>query len=233
MADLKGKKVVFTGALTNQTRSQATKAAEKRGCKVAASISKAVDYVVIGENAGQKADKAESLGIKCLTEDEWEDMLSGNSAKKTRLDSPELDDSENMESDEEGAKSDLDLKGKKVVFTGTLKNQTRNQATKDAERHGCKVAASISKAVDYVIIGENAGQKADKAKSLGIQCLTENEWDDVISGKGGSSRPTTSQSQVKSGGPKRKCRYWDKCFRTNKNHLQLFLHPEKPQLKST
>ncbi|CAH1775676.1 unnamed protein product, partial [Owenia fusiformis] len=128
-----------------------------------------------------KADKAESLGITCLTESEWADVLSGNSAKedgdsadkcinspkkernsakkggnlsrkggnstkKARLDSSELDDGEDMESDEEGAEPDLDLKGKKVVFTGTLINQTHSQATKDAVMHGCKVAASISKA---------------------------------------------------------------------------------------
>ncbi|CAH1775677.1 unnamed protein product, partial [Owenia fusiformis] len=160
-------------------------------------------------------------------------QLSFKSAKYRKLPSPEMDDtdSEDVESEEEDVKIDVDLKGKKVVFTGALTNQTRSQATKAAETRGCKVAASISKAVDYVVIGENAGQKADKAKALGIQCLTENEWDDVISGKGGSSRQAASQ--VKSGGPKRKCRYWDKCFRTNKNHLQLFLHPEKPQLKST
>jgi DNA ligase (NAD+) len=66
-----GKTVVFTGALATLTRSAAEKQAEALGAKVTGSVSKKTDYVVVGADAGSKADKAQALGVKILSEDEW------------------------------------------------------------------------------------------------------------------------------------------------------------------
>jgi DNA ligase (NAD+) len=66
-----GKTVVFTGTLTRIGRSEAKARAETLGAKVAGSVSKKTDYVIIGADAGSKAAKAEALGVKTLSEDEW------------------------------------------------------------------------------------------------------------------------------------------------------------------
>lgn len=66
-----GKTVVFTGTLTRVGRSEAKARAESLGAKVAGSVSKKTDFVVVGADAGSKAAKAEALGVTTLTEDEW------------------------------------------------------------------------------------------------------------------------------------------------------------------
>lgn len=69
------KTLVFTGTLTKLTRSEAKAKALEKGAKVAGSVSKKTDLVVIGENAGSKAKKAEELGIKIITEEEFIEMI--------------------------------------------------------------------------------------------------------------------------------------------------------------
>ena len=48
------------------------------------------------------------------------------------------------------------------------------------EDMGGRAASSVSKKTDYVVVGENAGSKADKAKSLGVQIITEQQFKDLI-----------------------------------------------------
>jgi DNA ligase (NAD+) len=72
-----GKTVVFTGALTKMTRDEAKARAEALGAKVASSVSKKTDYVIVGEDAGSKAAKAAELGVKTLSEDEWLELIGG------------------------------------------------------------------------------------------------------------------------------------------------------------
>lgn len=66
--------------------------------------------------------------------------------------------------------------GKTVVFTGTLTRMGRSEAKAQAERLGAKVAGSVSKRTDYVIAGDDAGSKLDKARELGVTVLSEDEW---------------------------------------------------------
>ncbi|HEX9466019.1 MAG TPA: NAD-dependent DNA ligase LigA [Alphaproteobacteria bacterium] len=66
-----GKTVVFTGALLKMTRDEAKSRAEALGAKVAGSVSKKTDLVVVGADAGSKAAKARELGVKTIDEDEW------------------------------------------------------------------------------------------------------------------------------------------------------------------
>lgn len=71
---LNGKTVVFTGTLIGFARAEAKAMAQKCGAKVAGSVSSHTDYVVMGEDAGSKAKKAQELGVKILTEDEFLEM---------------------------------------------------------------------------------------------------------------------------------------------------------------
>ena len=66
--------------------------------------------------------------------------------------------------------------GRTVVFTGTLEKMTRNEAKARAESLGAKVAGSVSKKTDYVVVGADAGSKATKAAELGLKVLSEDEW---------------------------------------------------------
>lgn len=72
-----GKTVVATGSLKNYSRTEIKDKLESLGAKVAGSVSKKTDYVIAGEAAGSKLTKAEELGIKVLSEDEFEEMLRG------------------------------------------------------------------------------------------------------------------------------------------------------------
>ncbi len=65
------------------------------------------------------------------------------------------------------------LAGKTYVLTGTLAGMTREQATAAIERLGGKVAGSVSRKTAGVIVGEDAGSKADKARDLGVPTLDE------------------------------------------------------------
>lgn len=67
----------------------------------------------------------------------------------------------------------LPLAGKTLVLTGTLPTLSRDEAKEMLETAGAKVAGSVSKKTDYVVAGEEAGSKLDKARELGITVLDE------------------------------------------------------------
>ncbi|WP_116225004.1 NAD-dependent DNA ligase LigA [Pelolinea submarina] len=65
------------------------------------------------------------------------------------------------------------LAGKKFVVTGSLVDFTREDIKVYISQHGGKVSDSVSKQTDYLVVGENAGSKLDKARDLGVTILTE------------------------------------------------------------
>lgn len=76
----------------------------------------------------------------------------------------------------------LPLSGKTFVLTGTLPTLTRSDAAALIESKGGKVASSVSKKTDYVVAGEEAGSKLDKAQQLGITVLNEQELQHLLGG---------------------------------------------------
>ena len=70
--------------------------------------------------------------------------------------------------------------GVTFVLTGALSRFTREEATEQIENLGGKVSGSVSKKTKFVVVGENAGSKERKARELGIQILTEDEFLDMI-----------------------------------------------------
>jgi DNA ligase (NAD+) len=72
------------------------------------------------------------------------------------------------------------LAGKTVVLTGTLGSMTREEATAAIERLGGKVSGSVSRKTSFVVAGAEAGSKLEKARSLGIEVMDEDEFKRLI-----------------------------------------------------
>jgi len=74
------------------------------------------------------------------------------------------------------------FRGKTVVFTGELHSMTREQAKEKVERLGGRVASSVSRNTDLVVVGENPGSKYQKALELGIKIINEEEFLKLLEG---------------------------------------------------
>ena len=72
------------------------------------------------------------------------------------------------------------LSGLKICLTGTLPTLKRSEAQKLIEENGGEVVSSVSKNTSFVLLGEDAGSKLEKAKSLGIRLISEEEFLDMI-----------------------------------------------------
>jgi DNA ligase (NAD+) len=72
------------------------------------------------------------------------------------------------------------LAGKTFVITGTLPSMTREEATAEIERLGGKVAGSVSRKTTWLLAGEEAGTKLEKARELGIPIIDEEEFRRLI-----------------------------------------------------
>ena len=72
------------------------------------------------------------------------------------------------------------LAGKTFVLTGTLRGMTREEAEAAIERLGGKVAGSVSRKTSYLVVGEDAGSKLEKARTLGVTLLDEQQFEALI-----------------------------------------------------
>ena len=72
--------------------------------------------------------------------------------------------------------------GKSVVLTGGLSKLSRDDAKAEIERRGGKVTGSVSKKTDLVVAGEDAGSKLEKARSLGVKVINEQEFLALLEG---------------------------------------------------
>ena len=111
------------------------------------------------------------------------DFLHDNPLAKTTIDALK----------QAGVKTDLPasadsvtaaLAGKTLVVTGSLTQYTRDGIQDLIRRHGGRAASSVSKKTDYLICGEKAGSKLEKAKKLGIRVLSEREFEQLLGSAG-------------------------------------------------
>ena len=72
------------------------------------------------------------------------------------------------------------FEGKTFVLTGTLSQFTRTQASEIIETYGGKTSSSVSKKTDFVLAGEAAGSKLQKAQDLGVKIISEDEFSAMI-----------------------------------------------------
>ncbi len=85
-----------------------------------------------------------------------------------------------MVSDEEASKVDDRFAGMTFVLTGTLPTLTRSEASAIIQSYGGKVSGSVSGKTTYVLAGEEAGSKLDKARTLGVEIITEDDLNNMI-----------------------------------------------------
>jgi DNA ligase (NAD+) len=91
-------------------------------------------------------------------------------------------------------KSDTILTDKTIVITGTL-SRPRDEIKKELENIGAKVTNSISKKTDFLLAGESAGSKLEKAEKLGINILSEDEYNSIIDDIIEDRQESTTQGQ--------------------------------------
>ncbi len=83
----------------------------------------------------------------------------------------------------ESTRIDNRFEGKTFVLTGTLPTLKRSEAKELIERYGGKASGSVSKKTDYVIAGEAAGSKLEKARTLGVEVITEEQFLEMTKGQ--------------------------------------------------
>mgnify|MGYP005843898145 CR=1 FL=1 len=91
----------------------------------------------------------------------------------------------------------LPFAGKRFVFTGTLRELSREAAEELVKKLGGTASSSVSRKTDYVVVGENPGAKLAKARQLGLKTLSEEEFKallEEVGGRGGLSLPARRPS---------------------------------------
>jgi DNA ligase (NAD+) len=72
------------------------------------------------------------------------------------------------------------LQGKTFLFTGSLTQFSRDEAKRIVEELGGRAVSSVSKNVDYVVVGDNPGSKYEKAQKLNLECIDENKFKQIL-----------------------------------------------------
>ncbi len=172
----------FTGEFVFGSRSKCEEAVATRGGACVHKPTTGTHFVVIGTIAnpkwahqlyGRKIEAAVSLqtsghNLKILAEEHWVTFLDKFSPLATRR--PEQSPKKAHSISQLGP-----FAGKTFVLTGTLPNLKREEAAAKIEAAGGKVSGSVSKKTDFVVAGEEAGSKLDKARTLGVKIIDEAE----------------------------------------------------------
>jgi DNA ligase (NAD+) len=85
-----------------------------------------------------------------------------------------------FKAESKGGEGSHPLAGKRFVLTGTLSTLSRSEAKEKIEALGGKVSGSVGKSTDFVVLGDNPGSKADKARELEKTVLSEDEFIELL-----------------------------------------------------
>ncbi|MEO8700757.1 MAG: BRCT domain-containing protein [Kofleriaceae bacterium] len=199
-----GKKFLFTGKLAAMTRTQAASYVDAAKGKTAGSVSKDLDYLVIGDagsflyGAGTKGDKtlaAEKLiangsALKIISETQFLEMVKApppSEPAKPKIKTGPVKATAAPDGEA------FEPAGKKFMFTGKLSGMTRSQAQAKVDSIGGVNAGSVSKDLDYLVVGDEgsalfgAGAKGDKilkaekliAQGHGLKIVAESAFMDM------------------------------------------------------
>ncbi len=149
------------------------------GAKAAQVLCAAVPTMEALENA-KEDDLAQIEGFGGIMAEEVIAFFQKESAQKLVARLKEL--GVNMEAQRQETQSST-FAGSTFVLTGTLPTMSRKEATQLIESHGGKVTSSVSKKTSYVLAGEEAGSKLDKARQLEIPVLTEEDLINMLNGQ--------------------------------------------------
>lgn len=105
------------------------------------------------------------------------------SLPETKLLSQRLSNAGVVTQSEESAPVSDSLAGLTFVLTGTLPTMSRNEAGEKLKRLGAKVAGSVSSKTSYVVAGEAAGSKLERARQLGIPVINEEQLQQLLLGE--------------------------------------------------
>jgi len=154
------------------------------GAKVTSDVSGKTNILVAGPGAGSKVSKAESAGAEIWTEEQFIAACKGGKggakaastkkatpAKKTKAATPAK---EPPKKKAKGGGSSA-FSGKKFCLTGEFSEMTRKEAEAAIAAKGGKCMSDVSKNVDVVVVGEDAGSKEAKAEALGLTTWSEDE----------------------------------------------------------
>lgn len=190
---LTAKSFCFTGTFLFGTRSQCQKAITAWGGLIHKYPIHATDYLVIGDlgsrdwihsTSGRKIERAieiRSQGhpIKLIAEQHWTACLE---CVDDEVEIPSSDPaviaiaSVAPQPAPPASNSPAILAGKTLVVTGTLKRYKRDEIEALIVKLGGRASGSVSKKTDYLVAGEEAGSKLQKAQDLGVKVLTEDEF---------------------------------------------------------
>jgi DNA ligase (NAD+) len=123
----------------------------------------------------EKADKEDLLGIHEIGPQVAESVVSFFS-RRENLETLRRLEEHGLSLQAESPETDQRLEGKTIVFTGALQTLSRQEAQQWVEERGGRATSSVSKNTDYVVVGEQPGSKAEKAKTLNIPILSEQDF---------------------------------------------------------
>ena len=149
------------------------------GAKAAQVLCASIPTMEALENASEE-DLAQIEGFGGIMAEEVVAFFQKESAQKLVARLKEL--GVNMEAQRQETQSSI-FAGSTFVLTGTLPTMSRKEATQLIESHGGKVTSSVSKKTSYVLAGEEAGSKLDKARQLEIPVLTEEDLINMLNGQ--------------------------------------------------
>jgi DNA ligase (NAD+) len=141
----------------------------------------AMNFGSLDALAAASADQlSEVHEIGPVIADSVHDFFHSHAGKKTIADLQAVGVDPQQEVVKPEVAAELPLSGKTLVVTGTLKTYKRDEIEALIQQLGGRASGSVSKRTDYVVAGEEAGSKLEKAKKLGVAVLTEEEFDRLI-----------------------------------------------------